>query len=132
MNTANLYDLLDNGYFPTDLAERNRYDAILNDNVLAILPLWPQFHLWLNRKMITDTPVIREGAEVPVITTAYNISKWEVPTLRADRLHLAKFMEHMGTALANKALPCEEVFALLVDAFMSKQWCYGNNLENVH
>lgn len=127
-----LYDMLKERMLPMQVANNNRLDQILTQDVLTSILQYPHFKEWSDSLKHTQYVAIRRGAAVPTIETRYNISQLEVPAMRECKKTINSFMKHMGMAIRDNAIPVEEVLAIIADAMYTQAWVTGNNLERVH
>ncbi|ANZ48310.1 hypothetical protein BIZ78_gp265 [Erwinia phage vB_EamM_Caitlin] len=122
-----------NGVMPGDFRFNSRYDELLHDEVFGFVFHHPFFREW-KASLVLDESVsaIRLGDTCPVIHTGYNLSIQEVRRFRNDGKVISGFMRSMANSLNHKALPYDEVFALIMDALFTAQHVMGSKIENVH
>ncbi|QVW28520.1 hypothetical protein pEaSNUABM8_00023 [Erwinia phage pEa_SNUABM_8] len=128
-----IFNAFQDGVMPGSFQPNNRYDELLHDDVLGFVFHHPIFQEWRDTlKLEENTSVIRIANECPVIETGYNLSTQEVRRFRRDGKVILSFMRSMAQSLTDRALPYEEVFAVIMDAIFTAQHVMGSNIENVH
>lgn len=132
MNTAtSFYELLEKGIMPEDIIERSRIDEIHSD-VMEFMGVLPMFASWIASLKRTDQLAMRDGDDVPVITTTYNISKFEAAAIRNDDKVMPRFFNSMSNALVDGAIPMAELFAIITDGMYSMLNARCHNIETIH
>lgn len=129
--TSSFFELLEKGIKPNDFIERSRIDEIHSD-VMEVMGRLPVFHSWIASLKLSDEMAMRDGADVPVYTTQYNISTAEAGAMRNNSKVGLRFFASMAQALVDRAIPCDEVFAIVTDCIHSLAYATGNRIENVH
>lgn len=123
---------LADGYLPETFIPKGRYDELLLDTVLPIVLNMPMFAEFSSNLQYKECTAFRKGPDVPVITTTYNISRLEASAMGRDPDVFFRFMQSMAEALAKRALPLEEIFAILLDAICTSDYVMFHNVGSVH
>lgn len=129
--TTSFFELLENGIKPNDFIERSRIDEIQSD-VMEVMGNLPMFRSWIAGLKPSEQLAMRDGADVPVYTTQYNISVAEAGAMRNNPKVGLRFFASMAQALVDRAIPCDEVFAIVTDCIHSLAYAAGNRIENIH
>ncbi|QQO90505.1 hypothetical protein pEaSNUABM42_00021 [Erwinia phage pEa_SNUABM_42] len=123
---------LTNGYLPETFIPKGRYDEMLLDTVLPTVLNMPMFREFSSNLTYQGGTAFRKGDDVPVITTTYNISRAEANAMMRDPDVFFRFLTSMGEALEKRALPLEEIFAVLLDAICASDYAMFHNMGSLH
>lgn len=128
-----IFKELHDGVMPGDFRFNCRYDELLHDEVFGFVFHHPLFQQWKATLTLEESAsTVRIGDRCPTIHTGYNLSIQEVRRFRHDGNVLLGFMRSMANSLTHRALPYEEVFALIMDGIFTAQHVMGSKLDNVH
>ncbi|QVW55664.1 hypothetical protein pEaSNUABM9_00068 [Erwinia phage pEa_SNUABM_9] len=128
-----IFKAFHDGVMPGNFQPNNRYDELLHDEVLGFVFHHPLFQEWRDTlNLDEDMSVVRIASACPVVETGYNLSTQEVRRFRQDGKVILGFMRSMAQSLTDRALPYEEVFAVIMDGIFTAQHVMGSNIENVH
>ncbi|QOC54472.1 hypothetical protein pSALSNUABM04_012 [Salmonella phage pSal-SNUABM-04] len=123
---------LTDGILPETFIPKGRYDEMLLETVLPIIISHPLFGEFSSKLTPQEGSAFRKGDDVPVITTTYNISRQEAKAMARDPDVFFRFMKSMAEALDKRALPFEEIFAVLLDAICASDFAMFHNTGSLH
>lgn len=123
---------LTEGILPETFIPNCRYDEKLLDTLFPIIVSHPLFREFSSKLTYQDGTAFRKGDDVPVITTTYNISREEAAAMAHDPDVFFRFMKSMAEALDKRALPFEEIFAVLLDAICASDFVMFHNTASLH
>ncbi|QVW55888.1 hypothetical protein pEaSNUABM10_00025 [Erwinia phage pEa_SNUABM_10] len=123
---------LTDGYLPETFIPKGRYDEMLLETIFPIITSHPLFREFSSKLAYQDGTAFRKGEDVPVITTTYNISREEAAAMEHDPDVFFRFMKSMAEALEKRALPFEEIFAVLLDAICASDFAMFHNMSSLH
>ncbi|QVW56158.1 hypothetical protein pEaSNUABM6_00022 [Erwinia phage pEa_SNUABM_6] len=123
---------LTDGYLPETFIPKGRYDEMLLDTVFPIILNMPMFREFASNLTYQEGTAFRKGDDVPVITTTYNISRDEANAMMRDPDVFFRFLTSMAEALEKRALPFEEIFAVLLDAISASDYAMFHNMGSLH
>jgi len=123
---------LTEGYLPDTFIPKGRYDDLLLDTVFPIVMNMPMFREFSSNLTYQEGTAFRKGDDVPVITTSYNISRDEANAMMRDPDVFFRFLTSMAEALEKRALPFEEIFAVLLDAISASDYAMFHNMGSLH
>lgn len=123
---------LTEGYLPDTFIPKGRYDDLLLYTVFPIIMNMPMFREFSSKLTYQEGTAFRKGDDVPVITTSYNISRDEANAMMRDPDVFFRFLTSMAEALEKRALPFEEIFAVLLDAISASDYAMFHNMGSLH